>query len=181
MAPSVTQETTMKRLNGILAGLSTPPRNNRFGNTAVVMERFGTEESLEQAVREANLAAMQHPDGRAGEIINERLSAILAEARRERLECAIPLIQTLQFSIAKEHSSRAMPPGVLTVNGWMNLLNHWDNQLDAVKKRQIFYAKPFFTESLEKLIAVQSPLAILFQELLEMMEKRLEVEMEASI
>lgn len=168
----------MKTLNGLLAGLSTPTRERNLSRTAVILEKFGTEESLEQAVREANLSAMLNPNSRAGEVIHERLGAILAEAKKERLECAIPLIQILQFSLTKEQTSRQTPAGVLTVNGWMNLLNRWDMQLDAVKKRQIFYAKPFFAESLEKLIAVQSPLAILFQELLEMMEKRLEIEAE---
>ncbi|MBF0283381.1 MAG: hypothetical protein HQL51_02880 [Magnetococcales bacterium] len=112
----------------------------------------------------------------SGEEIHQALDQLLMEAQNERLEGAMPLIRLMQKSLAVELATRNVPPGTLTVAGWLGLLNRWEEALKQIRKRQIFFAKPFFVDAAERFRRGESPLTSLLDELLELMDHALIIE-----
>lgn len=115
------------------------------------------------------------PASLTNEAIHQELTELIENARGDRLECAVPLLESLQISLTVEHAARKAFPGTLTVAGWMSLLNRWEALLKNSQKRQIFFAKSFFHEARNREEEQGSPLAPVLRELLVMMEQELEV------
>lgn len=107
--------------------------------------------------------------------IDTSLNRLTEEARLERLEWAVPLIEAMQTILAVEQAAYQTPPGTLTVKGWIGLLNRWESQLGQTRKRQIFFAKPFFQDAWERSENDQSPLAPVLHELVVLMDRSLEI------
>lgn len=118
-----------------------------------------------------NLAYTQSDLG-VGEILDQ----LAMRARAERLECALPLIDELQYCFSPERTNTGVPEGVLTVQVWLDLLNHWETALGAMQPRRIPFLRGFFRESVTALrleyahIHVPAALVQALQELLAMMD-----------
>ncbi|MBF0176328.1 MAG: hypothetical protein HQL63_05700 [Magnetococcales bacterium] len=105
-----------------------------------------------------------------GDEVHDTLRGFLSNARRERLECVVPLIETLQVALALDRAKGGAPPGTLTVKGWLTLLNSWEKQLQGMQPRQLLFGKTFVQEAVDKVTLDKSPLLPILQELMHMME-----------
>lgn len=105
----------------------------------------------------------------------EGIRRLIQEARLERLEWALPLIESMQICMTADRTTSRTLPGAMTVQNWIGLLNRWENQLSQTRKRHIFFAKPFFEDALERSEADNSPLTPILQELVSLMDRSLEV------
>ncbi|MBF0152228.1 MAG: hypothetical protein HQL64_00575 [Magnetococcales bacterium] len=105
-----------------------------------------------------------------GNAVHDTLKGFLSNAKRERLECMVPLIETLQMALALDRTKGGAPPGTLTVKGWLSLLGSWEKQLQGMQPRQLVFGKSFVQEAFDKVTLEKSPLAPLLQELMNMME-----------
>lgn len=108
--------------------------------------------------------------------VGEILDQLAIRARAERLECALPLIDELQYCFSSDRTGTGVPVGVLTVQVWLDLLNHWETTLDAMQPRRIPFLRGFFRESVTLLrlehahINVPAALVQALQELLTMID-----------
>ncbi|MBF0136983.1 MAG: hypothetical protein H7833_09415 [Magnetococcus sp. DMHC-1] len=102
--------------------------------------------------------------------VHETLRGFLGNAKRERLECMVPIIETLQVALALDRAKGGAPPGTLTVKGWLALLNSWEKQLQSMQPRQLLFGKSFVQEAVDKVTLEKSPLVPIMRELMHMME-----------
>ncbi|MBF0369992.1 MAG: hypothetical protein HQL52_11110 [Magnetococcales bacterium] len=103
--------------------------------------------------------------------VNDHLKDIIRLAREERLEWAVPLVESLRKSLAHDNMTGNVPPGTLTVNGWMRLLAEWERQIVMLKERQRHFTLRFFEDYLEQSTARSTPLEPILDQLLTLMEK----------
>ncbi|MBF0425199.1 MAG: hypothetical protein HQL66_05225 [Magnetococcales bacterium] len=115
-------------------------------------------------------ATVPPPGARDGTAVHDTLRALLGNAKKERLECMVPLIETLQMALALDRTKSGAPPGTLTVKGWLALLNSWEKQLQVMQPRQLGFSKSFVQEAFDKVTLEKSPLTSPLRELLTMME-----------
>ncbi|MBF0144847.1 MAG: hypothetical protein HQL84_01330 [Magnetococcales bacterium] len=97
------------------------------------------------------------------------LEGLSREAKTERLECAVTLLKSL-ISALRHHDVASVPPGFLTVDGWFDLLNHWETVLNSFPKRQVNYSMLFFKEVLNRPEFKVPPMSPLLTELATLME-----------
>lgn len=134
------------------------------------------------AAKPAGAAKADLPYPGAGRLtakmIDSQLQNLMDNAKSERLECAVSLIEALQISLAADQASVGAPPGTLTVRGWWGLLGRWERHLQAARLPQVKYARPFFQEAMKGDVFSETPMVALFQELVEMMEQTMTQAME---
>lgn len=104
------------------------------------------------------------------------LASLIMDAKIERLEAMVTLLEALRASMVTEESQGAAPPGALTVSGWITLFHRWDFILQRTRQRLVFFAHDFLKHTLSRDDVAGTPLLDPLQELSEMMAKRLEVE-----
>ena len=108
--------------------------------------------------------------------LGEVLDHLAKRARLERLECALPLIDTLRSCFSPEKTVQGVPSGVLTVNVWLELFNRWEEILQGIQRRRLPFLRDFFRESMTSLrleyahVNLPSSLIQALQELLAMMD-----------
>ena len=114
--------------------------------------------------------------------IGEILDQLARRAHAERLECALPLIETLQRCFSPERTAPGVPVGVLTVQVWLELLDRWEETLKTIQRRRISFLRDFFRESVTILrlehahISAPASLVQALQELLTMIDGFLAME-----
>ncbi|MBF0195902.1 MAG: hypothetical protein HQL71_15185 [Magnetococcales bacterium] len=99
-----------------------------------------------------------------GRKIQESLQSLSEEAQRERLECAVAMFDDLR-SVLAEEDSKGSPTGYLTVQGWTNLLNCWDNNIVGASARKIKYMISFIDDVMGREGMYAPPLGFLFGEM----------------
>ncbi len=104
--------------------------------------------------------------------INRTLNQLSLEVRSERLDFALPLIESMRVSFALNRTMGDTPPGTLTVEGWMGLLNRWERVLEEMPPRRIHFASDFFREVLEQGRLGSSPVVAILEQLLTVMIDR---------
>jgi hypothetical protein len=104
-----------------------------------------------------------------GREIQVSLEKISQEAKKERLECAVTIIDELRV-ILSEEDSKGSPTGYLTVTGWTKLINGWEHHLHGVSDRKIKYTKEFVGEILGREGMYAPPLGILLGEMKSFLE-----------
>ena len=104
-----------------------------------------------------------------GREIQVSLEKISQEARKERLECAVAIIDELRV-ILSEEDNKGSPTGYLTVAGWTKLINGWEHHLHGVSSRKIKYTKEFISEILGREGMYAPPLGILLGEMRSFLE-----------
>ncbi|MBF0447236.1 MAG: hypothetical protein HQL67_03450 [Magnetococcales bacterium] len=99
-----------------------------------------------------------------GREIQNSLKILSQEARMERLECAVSMIDELRSTLVEE-DGKGSPTGYLTVEAWMKLLDRWDRNLQGVSERKIKYTISFVEEGLGKEGMYAPPIGVLLGEL----------------
>lgn len=99
--------------------------------------------------------------------IRSLLEDLTQSARLERLELAVPLIDAMRISFALDRAVNGAPDGVLTVQGWIGLMNRWDRALLDIPKRRVHYVHGFFQDFFAKSEAEESPLQPMLRELVD--------------
>ena len=108
--------------------------------------------------------------------IGEIMDQLARRAHAERLECALPLIKTLQHCFSPESTTPGVPVGVLTVQVWLDLLGRWEKTLETMQRRRMPFLRDFFRESMTLLrlehthISAPASLVQALQELLTMID-----------
>ncbi|ABK43473.1 hypothetical protein Mmc1_0955 [Magnetococcus marinus MC-1] len=97
--------------------------------------------------------------------LRQQIQEISTRAKDERLECAIPLLESLRMALALDRAAHNTPPGTLTVKGWSSLLSNWEAHIQKSRSRQMVYTKSFFAELAEDGDLKNSPLEPIFQQL----------------
>lgn len=97
------------------------------------------------------------------------LGGLSKEARAERLECAVVLLDALASALT-DHRTHSAPPGFLTVDGWIHLLNRWEEILKSTSKRHVDYSRSFFKDVINRSVFKAPPMSPLLAELLTLME-----------
>ncbi|MBF0588369.1 MAG: hypothetical protein HQL53_04505 [Magnetococcales bacterium] len=101
-----------------------------------------------------------------------KIRNLIQEAKNERLEFAVPLIKSLQMSVlGSSGRKRGAPAGSLTVDDWLTLITNWEQQLGAVRPRQVEYGIQFFKEAMEKDDVPYSSFSSVLQVLVDMMQR----------
>ena len=100
---------------------------------------------------------------------NPILDMLSQETKSERMEFALPLIESMRVSFALNKTMGDTPPGTLTVQGWMGLLSRWERILAEMPPRRIHFSIDFFREILDRKELGQSPIGAVLEQLLEMM------------
>ncbi|MEO5377432.1 MAG: hypothetical protein H7832_06580 [Magnetococcus sp. DMHC-6] len=95
----------------------------------------------------------------------QHLHQLIQEAKMERLECALPMIESLNKALTLEYTANGAPPGTLTVEGWFSLLNRWERQILTLTPRQLQYTKEFFQDLLPRFEKLDSPLTSILGQL----------------
>ncbi|MBF0416031.1 MAG: hypothetical protein HQL79_09725 [Magnetococcales bacterium] len=98
----------------------------------------------------------------------ELLGGLAREAKAERLECAVTLMETLRM-VVREYRAHSATPGYVTVEGWLHLLTQWENNLKASPRRHITYAIAFFQEAIKREECKVPPVSPLLSALLTLM------------
>ncbi|MBF0142580.1 MAG: hypothetical protein HQL57_01990 [Magnetococcales bacterium] len=135
-----------------------------------------TKGSSALAIPTPPLAGMEYaeipdiPDPVPISTIHKQLTMLVQEAKCERMEFALPLIESLRMTLALDHATGATPPGTLTAKSWLGLLNQWENQLTQLPERQRRFSKSFFRDLASRLEKEASPLFPILLELVEMLE-----------
>lgn len=107
---------------------------------------------------------------------DQLLASLVMDARLERLEVMVALLEALRTVLAVDQSQAGAPPGTLTVSGWISLFQRWESTLQRARKRQIFYSHSFLKDTLNRPDVLATSLSDPLQELSETMERYLEVE-----
>lgn len=100
----------------------------------------------------------------------ELLEELAREAKAERLECAVTLMETLRM-VVRQYKARFATPGYVTVEGWLHLLTQWENNLKGSPRRHITYAVAFFQEAVNREECKVPPISPLLSALLTLMAK----------
>ncbi|MEG3639115.1 hypothetical protein [Magnetococcus sp. PR-3] len=106
--------------------------------------------------------------------VRHQIQEISTRATDERLECAIPLLESLRMALALDRATHQTPPGTLTVKGWSSLLGNWEGHIQKSRARQMMYTKAFFDEIAEDGDYKGSPLEPIFQQLVLVIQSTLE-------
>jgi hypothetical protein len=104
-----------------------------------------------------------------GREVQGTLEKLSEEAQRERLECAVVMLNDLRTILAEEDHKGA-PTGYLTVQGWTKLLNVWENSLLGASARKIKYTVEFMADVLGRKGMYAPPMAILLGEMKSFLE-----------
>lgn len=99
-----------------------------------------------------------------GREIHNSLKKLSHEARTERLECAVSMIDELRMMLSKEDHKGA-PTGYLTVQGWSELLSKWDHHLRGISSRKIKYTVQFISEVMKRDGMYAPPMGVLLNEM----------------
>ncbi|MBF0178735.1 MAG: hypothetical protein HQM03_01780 [Magnetococcales bacterium] len=83
----------------------------------------------------------------------------------ERLDCARPLIDALRHAVMRDAQLAGTPPGTLTVQGWFNLIERWEDELERIPSRRARYVKSFLQDLLEQAEVAGSPIGMAIEEL----------------
>ncbi|OSM04962.1 hypothetical protein [Magnetofaba australis] len=158
--------TSSLRGDKLRAGIGAALRKSRGQGLGELISKAQAESAGQETAAHAPVAADV-------QTVRKLLSDLQTQAVDERLECAVPLIESLRLSLALDRASASTPPGALTVKGWMSLLNGWESHLEKMRQRQINYSKSFFEEAVEEAELGASPLAPMLQQLVEMCRGRL--------
>ncbi|HIJ84771.1 MAG: hypothetical protein HW380_3674 [Magnetococcales bacterium] len=97
------------------------------------------------------------------------LEDLSREAKAERLECAVTLMESLVSALSR-HNTASVPPGFLTVDGWLSLLNQWETVLKNSSRRHVNFSRSFFKDVLNRPMFKVPPMSPLLTELVTLME-----------
>lgn len=99
------------------------------------------------------------------------LDHLSREARTERLDFALPLIEAIRVAFALDQTMGNAPPGTLTVQGWLGLLQRWELLLEEMAPRRIHFAVGFFRELLQRGELERLPMGAVLVQLVALMEQ----------